>query len=482
MHRNRTTLKVYLRFCCLLSLMILCSFSCFAGKSIDSTALLDSVMHNQQDIRTGSVNAVEKARHLESLARESGARKAELFALINQCMYYDSQIDFTGLKTASTNLFHRAQLYKLPQFQAIAKYFTFEAYLFSNLLDKAFHELNKGMEYLHKAESQGHTVKSIKINYYIAYSNYFLQVNDHKKQIKYIRLTGNIINTLPDGPKKDNYYHLYYSNLAQAYKQAHKLDSASYYALLSNSYQGGGYNSSDISLMNFMIIGEALMQYNQCRKALSYFKEGDKISEPINHINKLHLYDHIINCYEKLDVPDSAQVYQHRRDSLRLIISQSQNSLLHKLVTEEAPNSSKKNLFISFAVVGLFILAILFIRKKASSGQENNGEENTPVTADINPIDEHLKLVKLIEENSPAFMICFEKIYPEFVRKLREINPDITSSEIKFCAMLKLKIPPKDIARFTFISPKTVQNKKYIIRKKLNFSRDEEIYEWFETF
>lgn len=94
--------------------------------------------------------------------------------------------------------------------------------------------------------------------------------------------------------------------------------------------------------------------------------------------------------------------------------------------------------------------------------------------------DSHVKLIELVKENNPAFLMYFEEVYPGFSDKLLKINPKINQTELEFCALLKLKMPTKEIAKYKFIAPKTVQNKRYLIRKKLNIPQAIDTYQWFE--
>jgi len=70
-------------------------------------------------------------------------------------------------------------------------------------------------------------------------------------------------------------------------------------------------------------------------------------------------------------------------------------------------------------------------------------------------------------------------VFPDFTPKLIKTNPNLNQSDIEFCALLKLKIPTSDIARYKFITIKSVQNKKYLIRKKLDIPKGVDIYNWF---
>jgi DNA-binding CsgD family transcriptional regulator len=76
-------------------------------------------------------------------------------------------------------------------------------------------------------------------------------------------------------------------------------------------------------------------------------------------------------------------------------------------------------------------------------------------------------------------LFAFEQAHPEFSLRLLEINPQLSKPEIEFCALLKLNLSTKEIARLKFIETRTVQNKKYRIRKRLNIPGSNDIYNWF---
>ena len=78
------------------------------------------------------------------------------------------------------------------------------------------------------------------------------------------------------------------------------------------------------------------------------------------------------------------------------------------------------------------------------------------------------EVMNLAKENSEKFYPRFLDLYPDFEKRLLGISPKLTKSELEFCALLKLNFSSKEIANFTFISVRTVQNKKYRLRSKLN--------------
>ncbi|MGS2764707.1 helix-turn-helix transcriptional regulator [Sinomicrobium sp. M5D2P9] len=91
------------------------------------------------------------------------------------------------------------------------------------------------------------------------------------------------------------------------------------------------------------------------------------------------------------------------------------------------------------------------------------------------------EVVGLAKENAPSFLTRFQEVYPEVCTKLLDINPKLVNTELNLCAMVWLNFSSKEIARYTFVQPKTVQIKKYRLRKKLNVPSDEDLYSWIRN-
>jgi DNA-binding CsgD family transcriptional regulator len=90
------------------------------------------------------------------------------------------------------------------------------------------------------------------------------------------------------------------------------------------------------------------------------------------------------------------------------------------------------------------------------------------------------EIIRLAKENSPRLLSKFKTLYPAFFEKLAEIQPKLQNSELIFCIYLKLNLSTKEIATYTFVTPKAVQNRKNRIRKKLNIESSVDIYKWFD--
>lgn len=89
------------------------------------------------------------------------------------------------------------------------------------------------------------------------------------------------------------------------------------------------------------------------------------------------------------------------------------------------------------------------------------------------------EIISLVKENSPRLLNKFRLVYPDFFDKLAKIQTDLKNSELIFCIYLKLNLSTKEIATYTYVTPKAIQNRKNRLRKKLNIASDVDIYKWF---
>ncbi len=69
----------------------------------------------------------------------------------------------------------------------------------------------------------------------------------------------------------------------------------------------------------------------------------------------------------------------------------------------------------------------------------------------------------------------FKNIHSGFYARLLEICPDLSSTEIKIAALLKLNLTTKEISAITFKSEGGIKTTRYRLRKKLGLSGDDKL-------
>lgn len=158
--------------------------------------------------------------------------------------------------------------------------------------------------------------------------------------------------------------------------------------------------------------------------------------------------------------------------------------------TENKVNDVKRSVwFIIMISVILLVIAgisIARIKKKKSKFIEQKEQEIRWQEQQINALhDTRLDKIQeeamlLAKENSPEFLSKFKEAYPGFYQSILHIEPNLKNSELIFCAYLKLNFGTKEIATYTFVTPRAIQIRKNRLRKKLNIPSDNDIYQWMD--
>ncbi len=89
-------------------------------------------------------------------------------------------------------------------------------------------------------------------------------------------------------------------------------------------------------------------------------------------------------------------------------------------------------------------------------------------------IDESFKLDKDWED----FKLYFEQIYTGFYAKLKVNFPDITNTEMRHCALIRLNLPISECASILGISPDSVKVSRSRLRKKLGLVQNQSLSEF----
>lgn len=86
------------------------------------------------------------------------------------------------------------------------------------------------------------------------------------------------------------------------------------------------------------------------------------------------------------------------------------------------------------------------------------------------------------EENWAMFQANFDRIHENFFRNLKQQYPDLTSGDLRFCTLLRLNLPTKEIARLLNISTRGVDAARYRLRKKFNLSSEDSLTDFMINF
>ena len=98
-------------------------------------------------------------------------------------------------------------------------------------------------------------------------------------------------------------------------------------------------------------------------------------------------------------------------------------------------------------------------------------EDKNAISPVVKIIDKNLNH----DENWGLFKEAFDNADREFFKKLKHQHSDLSPNDLKLCAYLRLNLSSKEIAQVINISPKSVEIKRYRLRKKLRLDSNENL-------
>ena len=113
------------------------------------------------------------------------------------------------------------------------------------------------------------------------------------------------------------------------------------------------------------------------------------------------------------------------------------------------------------------------IKKKLSNQKEN---------VDVNVIRRMLKTIQgTPTSNWNEFEARFTAINQSFYDKLKKDFPELSQTDQKICALVKLNFPSKDMAKLLGISVESVHTSRYRLRRKLGLERNDNLEEFINS-
>jgi len=104
------------------------------------------------------------------------------------------------------------------------------------------------------------------------------------------------------------------------------------------------------------------------------------------------------------------------------------------------------------------------------------------------PARYYTKINKLIENNLNSehdwemFENLFDQAHENFFKRLKQEYPDLTPSDFRLCAYLRMNLSSKEIAPLLNISIRGVEEKRYRLRKKINLNPEQNLTEFIIGF
>ncbi|WP_316831386.1 two-component regulator propeller domain-containing protein [Pedobacter aquatilis] len=106
---------------------------------------------------------------------------------------------------------------------------------------------------------------------------------------------------------------------------------------------------------------------------------------------------------------------------------------------------------------------------------QDNVTENSPSFRHL------IRLIKDVEKKDQELdhlSVHFNNVNTEFFNKLKDLYPDLSQNDLKFCAYLSMNLSSKEMAQLMNVTIKAVEVGRYRLRKKLNLKPEINLYEF----
>ncbi|WP_160316414.1 tetratricopeptide repeat protein [Flavobacterium akiainvivens] len=425
-----------------------------------------------------------KLKSLLKEAREKNFTESELVLLSNTCWYFLMKNEFDNVIKASVSLEEKATAYKSINYQAVAHIYLCQIYIENDLRNRALDEYNKALKILDEGDAENESIIGSKANAHTYIANLYYNNNEIDEAINKMALARKQILLQKDKNKRFSGLFRNYSNTGTVFERK-SLDSAQYYIERSLAVCPVPKGTKDfIVFLNYSVLGDISLKHKNFKKALEYYTLAENTApEGADLKNRQSLYEAMVKTHLALGDSIAMNHYRNKLNEVKLEIADAKYKSLHSVVKQSGQQTNHSIVYgIGGAVIVMLcaLLVFLYFRKSKVSIPAETVNSTAAETEDRETVNK--KLVELCGENHADFIPEFNCAFPYFKEKLVAINEGILDSEVEFCAYLKLNLTTKDIARIKNLEPKTIQNRKYRIRKKLNIPNDTDIYFYFNLF
>ncbi|REC47463.1 hypothetical protein DRF67_10480 [Chryseobacterium pennipullorum] len=387
--------------------------------------------------------------------------------------YQKSQVLFDKAKEIlddSDNSMHKARFYNV--------YGRFNMEL--RRVAKAFEYNGEALEYIRKTEGS-EAKNNLLFNIYLRQALYLIHRKQYAQGLDYLQKARKLNDTgLAECAISDYIYmnknkDSAYKYITIAYQKANERKTEDGIALYANTIMGEYYIADK--------------QYDKAEEVLIHALKIDQKTKRIYAYYSKYIYNDLRKVYERKGDKEKAYFYlqayseaiSRTNTSLLATINQDMESFMTETKKDSEEHLKYVRWLVLLSVAGLLLLGLYAwsIIRKLRKRKKVLKVEAEHLKNRIND-NRQEEIMDLARNNDPEFLNHFRDAYPELINSLLKINPDLENSELAFCAMLKLHFTSKEIAAYTLIQHRTVQQKKYRIRKKLNIPGETDIYDFFD--
>ncbi len=472
-------------------LMLSLSFALIGKEKMNKSHIIHLVDSMLDETNTTMRNVeIEKTIELASkaLALSSKAKYSKGMVMsyytIGQALFhnqnYNEALSYLSLADKVKN--HR----KYPLYMTQIYKVKGQIYFYLEIEEQALREFNRALDvvkYVDRIDYKDYLTSQI----YECFITIYRHLENKDEVLEYLRKNKALLETSNDEtfifPSKINMYSL----IGEYYFLNNAPDSAMTYLDKAMSL----INKYDFKYKSFTLrlIGDVLFSENNYKSALDYYLEALNNATELGIKGEYPLHsENVADTYLKINIPDSAAYYLNKKinaenDLLREKVSSTDRALKILIEEEKTNYKSKGKLILLLSILTTIIIGIVLSRmiwrKRHKEIIEEVEEETQQLKLQLNQAFEDV--LELAKDNNSAFLVRFQEVYKEFFINLNKAHPELTTTDLKLCAMTYLNIPTSDIAKYTYVETRTVQTRRSRLRKKINLAPDVDLYLYLKS-
>ena len=189
-------------------------------------------------------------------------------------------------------------------------------------------------------------------------------------------------------------------------------------------------------------------------------------------IGTILLFTALNSFYKRYYRKQRERILERTTRDLELKELEAQKEIIQLKNTQLSSDIDSKNRELAIATMNM-------IKKNEtlnSIKQELNKQDGTQnVTPVIRLIDKNINNA----EDWKFFEEAFNHADKDFFKKVKELHPQLTANDLRLCAYLRLNLSSKEIAPLLNISVRSVEIKRYRLRKKISLAREINLNDYF---
>jgi DNA-binding CsgD family transcriptional regulator len=179
-------------------------------------------------------------------------------------------------------------------------------------------------------------------------------------------------------------------------------------------------------------------------------------------------------AYKKYYRKQESNLIEENRRMLEIVKLEKEQEIMRFKNEQLVQEFENKNRELATSTMTLIKKNELLAQIKDELKKYTDSEPNKNVKSVINTINKNINE----EDTWNVFKDAFNNVDKDFLKKIKKLHPSLTPNDLRLCAYLRLNLSSKEIAPLLNISVRSVEIKRYRLRKKMELEHEQGLVEY----